>query len=114
MTASDPDHNQLARAEHARSTFWLSASSCWLPAHNGKQAWVTHAPFAFWLMDVLRPHSIVELGTHYGFSCFAFAEAVRRLGLDCRISALDNWEGDDQGGLATRMSSRTTRAGTAP
>jgi hypothetical protein len=59
---------------------------------------VTHAPFAFWLMDVLRPRSIVELGTHYGFSCFVFAEATRRLFLDSTITALDSWVGDDQAG----------------
>jgi hypothetical protein len=41
----------------------------------------------------------VELGTHYGFSCFVFAEATRRLGLDCTISALDSWEGDDHAGF---------------
>src|SRR3954451_13525839 len=49
-------------------------------------------------MDVLRPHSIVELGTFQGYSCFVFAEGARRLGLDCSISALDSWEGDDHAG----------------
>ena len=35
----------------------------------------------------VRPRSIVELGTHHGFSFFVFAEAVERLGLDARHPA---------------------------
>ena len=78
--------------------FWLSAPAYWVPEHFPPSAWVTHAPFASWLVDVVRPSRIVELGTHYGYSCFAFAEAVKRLGLDTTISALDSWEGDDHAG----------------
>ncbi len=79
--------------------FWLSSASYWLPEHMVTSAWLTHAPFAFWLVDVLRPRSIVELGTHLGFSCYVFAQAVQRLGLDSSISALDSWEGDDHAGF---------------
>ena len=99
MTARPTRQELRARARPA-PPFWLSPTSYWLPERiSSTSAWLTHAPFAFWLMDVLRPRSIVELGTHYGFSCFVFAEAVRRLGLDCTISALDSWEGDDQAGI---------------
>lgn len=79
--------------------FWLRPTSYWLPAHYPTSAWLTHAPFAAWLMDVLRPTSIVELGTHLGFSCFAFAEAATRLRLPVTISALDSWLGDDHAGF---------------
>ena len=78
--------------------FWLSACSYWQLAHLPQSAWITHAPFAFWLMDVLRPRAVVELGTHYGLSCFVFAEAARRLGLEVTVDALDTWAGDDQAG----------------
>lgn len=78
--------------------FWLTPAAYWLPAHFPTSAWFTHGPFAAWIVDVLRPHSIVELGTHYGYSCFAFAEAAKRLGLDTMVSALDSWEGDDHAG----------------
>lgn len=64
-----------------------------------ESAWVEHAPFAFWLIDALRPKKVVELGTHNGYSLFVMAEAVWRLGLDTQILALDSWEGDDQAGL---------------
>lgn len=79
--------------------FWLRPTSYWQPAHIVTSAWLGHAPFAFWLMDVLRPRSVVELGTHYGFSCFVFAEAARRLGLEITVNALDSWVGDDQAGF---------------
>lgn len=82
----------------SQTSFWLRPASYWLPAHYPTSAWVTHAPFAAWLVDVLQPHSIVELGTHYGFSCFAFAEAAKKRGLPVVVSALDSWEGDDHAG----------------
>lgn len=79
--------------------FWLTPCSYWQPAHHPVSAWLTHAPFAAWLIDALRPAEVVELGTHFGFSCFAFAEAAGRLGLDTRISAVDSWQGDDHAGF---------------
>lgn len=82
-----------------QDTFWLSPASYWLPAHYPVTAWATHAPFAAWLMDTLRPREIVELGTHFGFSCFAFAESAQRLGHGVRINALDSWQGDDHAGF---------------
>lgn len=75
-----------------------SAASYWFPRHYMESAWVEHAPFAFWLVDALRPARIVELGTHNGYSLFVMAEAARRLGLETRLAALDSWEGDDQAG----------------
>jgi Methyltransferase domain len=79
--------------------FWLSACSYWQPAHFPASAWTTHAPFVFWLMDILRPKVVVELGSHRGYSSFVFAEAVRRLMFASTINALDSWEGDDHAGF---------------
>lgn len=79
--------------------FWLTPSAYWTPAHFPTSAWLTHAPFAAWLMDVLRPEVVVELGTHYGYSAFAFAEAAKRLALPVTINAIDTWEGDDHAGF---------------
>lgn len=78
---------------------WMSNTSYWMPRHIVESAWLEHAPFAFWLVDAIRPRSIVELGTHNGFSYFTFCEAIRRLGLPTRAFALDSWEGDDQAGF---------------
>lgn len=77
----------------------LSAASFWTPTLLVASGWLGHAPFAAWLVDAIRPRTIVELGTYRGFSLFAFAEAVRRLGLDTRLTAIDSWQGDDHAGF---------------
>lgn len=88
-----------AQLGRAGAPFWLTPTSYWMPAHYPTSAWLTHAGFAAWLVDALRPTAVVELGTHYGYSCFAFAEAAKRLGLTTTISAVDTWEGDDHAGF---------------
>ena len=78
----------------------LSPACFWAPDQLGPQsAWLEHAPFAFWLVEALRPRVFVELGTHGGFSYFAFCQAVQRLQLDTRCFAVDTWKGDEQAGL---------------
>lgn len=94
-----PHGQERREPESAVVPFWLTPASYWLPTHYPLSAWFTHAPFASWLLDVLRPQHIVELGTHLGFSCFAFADAARRLGLSSTIDAVDSWEGDDHAGF---------------
>lgn len=60
--------------------------------------WLGHTPFAFWIMDALRPARFVELGTHSGNSYAAFCQAVRHLGLPTACAAVDTWAGDPQAG----------------
>ncbi|WP_238476163.1 class I SAM-dependent methyltransferase [Agromyces mariniharenae] len=86
-------------ARTALEPSWLGPASYWQPAHIPTSAWLEHAPFGFWLVDELRPRAVAELGTHYGFSFFVFAEAVRRLGLESQLYALDTWQGDDHAGF---------------
>ena len=62
-------------------------------------AWLEHAPFAFWLVDALRPKQIVELGCFSGFSYSVFCQAVQSLGLDTRCYAVDTWLGDEHSGF---------------
>ena len=81
-----------------RSTAWSSAASHLHPSHVPESAWHEHAPFAAWLVSVLRPATFVELGTHNGYSYFAICETIARLGIDCRAHAVDTWTGDDQAG----------------
>src|SRR5260370_17805477 len=57
-------------------------------------AWVEHIPFAMFLVDLLKPQLIVELGTHYGDSYCAFCQAVQETRLDARCFAIDTWQGD--------------------
>ncbi|MFT4228668.1 MAG: class I SAM-dependent methyltransferase [Microbacterium sp.] len=100
MPTADPTAGHVARPGWTDPVpFWLRPTSYWMPEQHPASAWVTHAPFAAWLVDVLRPREVVELGTHNGFSCFAFAEAAKRLGLPVRVNALDSWSGDEHAGF---------------
>jgi hypothetical protein len=62
-------------------------------------AWLGHAPFAYWLISVLKPRNVVELGVHSGFSYLTFCQAVRALQLDCTCSGIDTWRGDEHAGF---------------
>src|ERR1700752_4328898 len=62
-------------------------------------AWCEHAPFAFWLVEQLKPEMFVELGTHHGFSYFAFCQAIRMAGLSTAAFAVDRWTGDEHAGF---------------
>jgi hypothetical protein len=69
----------------------MSAASFWTPIWvPPESSWLEHAPFGFWLIDALRPHSIVELGTRSGYSFAVFCQAVQTLSLDCRCYGVED------------------------
>ena len=61
--------------------------------------WHEHIPFAMFLIDILKPNVIVELGTHYGDSYSSFCQAVYELNLTTRCYAVDTWKGDTHSGF---------------
>src|SRR6267142_4762167 len=62
-------------------------------------AWAGHLPFAMFLVEILRPRRIVELGTFSGVSYCGLCQAVSELEIDCECYAVDNWKGDPQSGF---------------
>jgi lipopolysaccharide biosynthesis glycosyltransferase len=70
-----------------------------MPAYVPITAWLRHGPFAMWLVKAARPKRIVELGSHYGFSYFAFCQAVKETGLATECFAVDTWQGDEHAGF---------------
>lgn len=69
------------------------------PEWLAPSTWVQHAPFAFFIVDALRPMRFVELGTHYGFSFMAVCQAVKALQLPTTCVAIDTWQGDEHAGF---------------
>lgn len=77
----------------------LSSASFWVPQYLESSAWADHAPFAFWLIGKHKPRTLVELGTHGGYSYFAFCQAVKTNGLSTQCYAVDTWRGDEHTGF---------------
>ena len=78
---------------------FLTPPVFWLPERFVESAWLEHAPFAFWIVDAHRPRTLVELGTHNGFSYLAFCQAIDRLDTGTRAFAVDHWHGDADAGF---------------
>jgi hypothetical protein len=51
------------------------------------------------LVDLLKPKVVVELGTQHGDSYCAFCQAVQELGLTAQCYAIDNWDRDPHAGF---------------
>jgi Methyltransferase domain/SEC-C motif len=89
---------QVMPTDNAHSQFVSSASfeqPKFVPPVTG---WLGHAPFAFWVVEALSPESLVELGTHYGYSYFCFCQQVASQQLPTRCTAIDTWKGDEHAG----------------
>ena len=93
---------QLEPAESVRDGAYpgfLSALSFKSPEKIVPSAWHEHAPFAFRLIEALKPKIVVELGAHNGFSHFAFCQGIRMAGLGAAAFAVDRWTGDEHAGF---------------
>ncbi|WP_116367394.1 class I SAM-dependent methyltransferase [Parahaliea mediterranea] len=57
--------------------------------------WVDHLPFAYDLVEAIRPKTVVELGVYNGLSFFTFCQAMVENDIDGVAYAVDCWEGDE-------------------
>jgi hypothetical protein len=69
------------------------------PVYIAPSAWWQHVPIAHWLIWALKPGKVVELGSHYGVSFFAFCEAAQAFSPDTFVYAIDTWGGDEHAGF---------------
>lgn len=77
------------------ATLDVSDEYFWMPERLVPfEHWVGHIPFAFWLVKVLRPRRLVELGTHRGNSYCAMCQSLSAFGIEGRAHAVDTWQGD--------------------
>jgi len=56
--------------------------------------WVDHLPFAYDLVEAIRPKLLVELGVYNGLSFFTFCQAMIEHDVDGVAYGVDCWEGD--------------------
>ena len=77
---------------------WDAAKTQWWPHHITESAWLEHTPFAAWLVPILEPKTVVELGTHQAVSYMAFCQANVHLAAPAKCFAIDTWQGDEHAG----------------
>src|SRR6478672_9075097 len=69
---------------------YLSKASLWVPTHACSLfSRAGHVPFAFWLVDKLRPEVIVQLGSISGNAYLSYCQAVKRLSLATHCFAVE-------------------------
>ncbi|HEA68963.1 MAG TPA: hypothetical protein ENI07_19440 [Desulfobacterales bacterium] len=56
--------------------------------------WHGHRRFTYDLIRFVQPSRLVELGTYWGTSFFAFCQAIKDFNLPTQCIAVDSWEGD--------------------
>lgn len=65
------------------------------PRRMALSTWVDHMPFAYDLIEAIRPQLLVELGVYNGLSFFTFCQALEEHDIDGVAYGVDCWEGDE-------------------
>jgi hypothetical protein len=77
----------------------LGQETEWLPKYVNPSAWCENIPLAFWLVKVLKPNVIVELGSYLAVSYMSICQTVSTFELPTKCYAVDTWKGDKQTGF---------------
>lgn len=56
--------------------------------------WEGHRDFAYDFINFVKPDSLLELGSQYGCSLFAFCQSIKDNNLKTKVCAVDKWSGD--------------------
>jgi len=91
---------QLAEAPVLK---FVSMASFAMPRWIVPSGWLEHGPFAFWLIEQLRPRLTVELGTQRGYSFACFCQAIKSMDIAGRVIAVDTWKGDEHAGHVAKI-----------
>lgn len=62
----------------------------WFPRYVVRSAESAHLPYLFWVLQTLRPVSIMQIGLADGAAYLAMCQAVKRLGLKAKMTGV-NW-----------------------
>lgn len=74
----------------------IRRSMFWRPNFHQGKGWLEFVPVGFWLVDVLRPARVLEVGTTSGNSYFSLCQSINSLGIDCEsISIVSDKESGD-------------------
>lgn len=85
---------------------WLSEDRSIIfnkPSLPRDSAWLGHVPFGMFLVDLLKPKKIVELGVHVGVSYCSFCQIVRERKIETQCFGIDSWEGEKHSGFYTNQ-----------
>lgn len=58
-----------------------------------------HSPFFYWVIENLKPDTLVELGIFNGDSFYSWCKKVQLCNLPTQCFAVDNWKGDVHVGM---------------
>jgi GT2 family glycosyltransferase len=65
------------------------------PKRIVESAWLRHIPFAFFLVELLKPKILVELGVHMGASFSSLCQAVKHFSTKTSCYGIDTFKGDE-------------------
>lgn len=62
-------------------------------------SWVMHIPFAFLIIKILKPSTLVELGVHTGNSFSAFCQSAQKIDHVMKAYGIDTFQGEKHAGF---------------
>lgn len=77
------------------SVYLPNSLNNFMPRRMVFSTWVDHLPFAYDIVEAIKPRCLVELGVFNGLSYFAFCQAMQELGIQGQCYAVDTWEGEE-------------------